>query len=147
MRPNVSNPHRQDIGVDLLKMYSECIANHCVRVRLASEFKKWQTSLHLGDSLYPWSSLLAGIFKRILRQAGIQRHEWDRAWKVGCWVKLKIGSQKTDKPINVPDYIISHYIPIIMHSYIGRLSFMKTMMKIPLVLEPQKEGGWTITPA
>ena len=22
---------------------------------------------------------------------------------------------------------------------------MKTMMKIPLVLEPQKEGGWTIT--
>ncbi len=22
---------------------------------------------------------------------------------------------------------------------------MKTMMKIPLILEPQKEGGWTIT--
>jgi len=22
---------------------------------------------------------------------------------------------------------------------------MKTMMKIPLVLDPQKEGGWTIT--
>ena len=22
---------------------------------------------------------------------------------------------------------------------------MKTMMKVPLVLEPQKEGGWTIT--
>ena len=22
---------------------------------------------------------------------------------------------------------------------------MKTMMKIPLVFEPQKEGGWTIT--
>ena len=22
---------------------------------------------------------------------------------------------------------------------------MKTMMKIPLVLEPQKEGGWTVT--
>ena len=22
---------------------------------------------------------------------------------------------------------------------------MKTMMKIPLILEPQKEGGWTVT--
>jgi len=34
--------------------------------------------------------------------------------------------------------------PIILH-YKTRMPLMKTMMKIPLVLDPQKEGGWTIT--